>query len=132
MPRPVLTGSHVCPARARSDDVSSGVIDTFRIKVCAGTNWGVWWPCVSVFPRRGVRPRVRRHGARPRRTQVIAAKEAGSKPPIVMLDGSSFLFTRHKNVYFVAVTRSNANAGACACATVGGVPCAPRRRRTCS
>ena len=42
--------------------------------------------------------------------QVIAAKEAGSAAPVKNIEGNTFLYTRHKDMFFVAVTRSNANA----------------------
>ena len=42
-------------------------------------------------------------------TKVIAAKELGAGP-VKMLDGASFLWTRHgPSIYFVAVTRGNSN-----------------------
>jgi AP-2 complex subunit mu-1 len=44
------------------------------------------------------------------RLQVIAAKEAGSAAPVRSIEGNSFLYIRHKDMFFVAVTRSNANA----------------------
>lgn len=40
---------------------------------------------------------------------MIAAKEASTSPPVRLLDSSTFVFTRHLNIYFVAVTRSNVN-----------------------
>lgn len=43
------------------------------------------------------------------RMQVIATKEAGSQPPVRVIDGCSFLYTRRGNLFFVAVTRSNIN-----------------------
>lgn len=42
--------------------------------------------------------------------QVIAAKEAGSAAPVRSIEGNSFLYIRHKDMFFVAVTRGNANA----------------------
>ena len=42
--------------------------------------------------------------------QVIKAKESGTQPPVVNIDGSSFFYCRHKNIFLVAVTRLNANA----------------------
>lgn len=45
------------------------------------------------------------------RLQVIAAKETGTKPPILLIDGCSFLYTRHENMYLVAVSRANVNPG---------------------
>ena len=41
--------------------------------------------------------------------KVIASKETGTVPPVRIVDGASFLYARHKNLYFVAVTRSNVN-----------------------
>ncbi|CAN0480622.1 unnamed protein product, partial [Ectocarpus sp. 12 AP-2014] len=43
------------------------------------------------------------------RLQVIASKETGSSAPIMLLDGNTFLYTRHLNLYLVAVTRGNVN-----------------------
>ena len=43
------------------------------------------------------------------RLKVIAAKEAGQQPPVKLIDKSSFLYLRHSNVYFVAVTAGNVN-----------------------
>jgi len=42
---------------------------------------------------------------------VIAAKEAGSAAPVRSIEGSTFLYIRHKDMFFVAVSRTNANAG---------------------
>ena len=42
-------------------------------------------------------------------TKVIASKETGTAPPVKIVDGASFLYCRHDNLYFVAVTRSNVN-----------------------
>ena len=42
-------------------------------------------------------------------SKVVATKETGSLPPVKIIDGASFLYTRHSNLYFVAVTRSNVN-----------------------
>jgi len=41
--------------------------------------------------------------------QVIAAKETGSQAPVKRIENCSFLYTRHLNMYFVALTRSNVN-----------------------
>lgn len=43
------------------------------------------------------------------RAKVIASKEAGSIAPIKLIENSSFLYTRHSNLYFVAVARTNVN-----------------------
>lgn len=42
-------------------------------------------------------------------TQVIAAKETGSQAPVKRIENCSFIYTRHLNMYFVALTRSNVN-----------------------
>lgn len=47
--------------------------------------------------------------------QVIAAKEAGSAAPVKLIDGNTFMYIRHRDMYFVAVSRSNSNAGANVC-----------------
>ena len=41
---------------------------------------------------------------------MIAAKEAGSAAPVRNIEGNSFMYIRHKDMFFVAVSRSNANA----------------------
>ena len=46
------------------------------------------------------------------RVQVIAAKEAGAGAPVKIIEGSTFMYIRHKDMYFVVVSRGNANAGA--------------------
>jgi len=43
------------------------------------------------------------------RLQVIAAKETGTQAPVKRIENCSFLYTRHLNMYFVALTRSNVN-----------------------
>lgn len=45
------------------------------------------------------------------RKQVIAAKETGTKPPIQLIDGCTFLYTRHLNMYLAAVSSKNVNPG---------------------
>jgi len=63
-------------------------------------------------------------------SQVIAAKEAGSAAPVRNIEGNTFLYTRHKDMFFVAVTRTNANAGRSRRATHG--PCQfPSTPRAC-
>ena len=44
------------------------------------------------------------------RKEVIARKEAGGRAPILLVDGVSYLYTRHANLYLVAATKSNASA----------------------
>lgn len=46
------------------------------------------------------------------RMQVIAAKEAGSTAPVRNIEGNTFMYIRHKDMYFVAVSRTNPNAAA--------------------
>ncbi len=45
------------------------------------------------------------------RVQVIAAKEAGAGAPVKQIEGSTFMYIRHKDMFFVAVSRTNANTG---------------------
>eukprot|EP01038_Epipyxis_sp_PR26KG_P010784 gene10784-14480_t len=44
------------------------------------------------------------------RSKIIASKATGQTSPVVSLEGTSFLYIRHKNLYFVGATRSNPNA----------------------
>jgi len=43
------------------------------------------------------------------RQKIIASKEVGSKAPIIYMSKATFIYTRENNVFFVAVTKSNAN-----------------------
>jgi len=43
------------------------------------------------------------------RLKVIATKNTGTESPVKRIENCSFLYTRHLNMFFVAVTRSNAN-----------------------
>mmetsp|Transcript_15315 Transcript_15315/g.30509 ORF Transcript_15315/g.30509 Transcript_15315/m.30509 type:complete len:426 (-) Transcript_15315:451-1728(-) len=63
----------------------------------------------DIMISRQYRDDVSRAAADSFRLQVIAAKEAGSQPPVKIIDGCSFLYTRHRKLYFVALTRSNVN-----------------------
>ncbi|CAK4081334.1 unnamed protein product [Aphanomyces euteiches] len=63
----------------------------------------------EVVLNRLYRDDVSRRAADAFRLQVIAAKETGSLPPIKSIDGCSFLYTRHENLYLVAVSRANIN-----------------------
>lgn len=63
----------------------------------------------DVVLSRFYRDNASRRAADAFRMEVIAAKEAGTKPPIQSIDGSTFLYTRHLNMYMVAVTRANVN-----------------------
>lgn len=40
---------------------------------------------------------------------MIAAKETGTQAPVKRIENCSFLYTRHLNMYFVALTRANVN-----------------------
>lgn len=63
----------------------------------------------EVVLNRFYRDDVSRRHADAFRLQVIAAKETGSTPPLKSIDGCSFLYTRHENLYLVAVSRANIN-----------------------
>ena len=43
------------------------------------------------------------------RTNIIAAKATGTSPPVVIVDGTTFAYVRHRNMFLVAATRSNIN-----------------------
>lgn len=58
---------------------------------------------------RQYRDDVSRAAADSFRLQVIAAKETGTQAPVKRIENCSFLYTRHFNMYFVALTRSNVN-----------------------
>jgi hypothetical protein len=45
------------------------------------------------------------------RTNVIAKKDTGSKPPITYIDGTTFIYVRNSDHYIVAVTKKNASPG---------------------
>eukprot|EP00644_Phytophthora_capsici_P000525 jgi/Phyca11/540430/estExt2_Genewise1Plus.C_PHYCAscaffold_40965 len=64
----------------------------------------------DVVLNRFYRDDVSRRAADNFRLQVIAAKETGTLPPVKVIDGCSFLYTRHENLYLVAVSRANINA----------------------
>ncbi|KUF82315.1 hypothetical protein AM588_10000911 [Phytophthora nicotianae] len=64
----------------------------------------------EVVLNRFYRDDVSRRAADNFRLQVIAAKETGTLPPVKVIDGCSFLYTRHENLYLVAVSRANINA----------------------
>lgn len=42
--------------------------------------------------------------------QIIASKATGQNPPVVLVDGVSFLYIKHKDLYLVAATVGNPNA----------------------
>lgn len=44
------------------------------------------------------------------RAKVIATKSTGSNPPVMLLDGTSFIYVRHRNLFLVGATRLNPNA----------------------
>ena len=43
------------------------------------------------------------------RNKVVKGKVTGQAPPVTLLDGTTFLYIRHKTIYIVAATRSNPN-----------------------
>lgn len=43
------------------------------------------------------------------RQQIIASKEAGSKPPVITIANTTFLYTRHGDIFFVCITKKNIN-----------------------
>ena len=43
------------------------------------------------------------------RMEVIARKETGERPPVILIGKHSYLYIRHNNLFFVCVTRSNIN-----------------------
>ena len=43
------------------------------------------------------------------RVQVVARKEAANQAPVVLVDGTTYAYTRHGELYFVAATRHNSN-----------------------
>lgn len=63
----------------------------------------------DIMISRQYRDDVSRAAADSFRLQVIAAKETGAQPPVKRIENCSFLYTRHLNMYFVALTRSNVN-----------------------
>lgn len=63
----------------------------------------------DIMISRQYRDDVSRAAADSFRLQVIAAKETGSQAPVKRIENCSFLYTRHLNMYFVALTRSNVN-----------------------
>jgi len=44
------------------------------------------------------------------RNKIIGGKSAGSTPPVVLVEGTSFMYVRHRNLYLVGATRGNPNA----------------------
>lgn len=63
----------------------------------------------DVMISRQYRDDVSRAAADSFRLQVIAAKETGTQAPVKRIENCSFLYTRHLNMYFVALTRANVN-----------------------
>ena len=45
------------------------------------------------------------------RNATVAAKETASQPPVSMVDGASFMYTRHANMFFMATTRQVSSGG---------------------
>jgi len=44
------------------------------------------------------------------RNKIIAMKATGQNPPVIQLEGSSFMYIRHRNLFLVGATRSNPNS----------------------
>jgi AP-2 complex subunit mu-1 len=44
------------------------------------------------------------------RNKVIAQKETGQLPPVLILDSTTFMYVKHKNVFLIAATRGNPNS----------------------
>lgn len=63
----------------------------------------------DVMISRQYRDDVSRTAADSFRLSVVAAKETGTQAPVKRIENCSFLYTRHLNMYFVALTRSNVN-----------------------
>lgn len=87
-------------SRLYRDDVSVSAANAFRTQVRPGASEPGPAQC-------------RTFTLPPRPTlQVIASKETGNSAPVRTIEGNTFLFTRMKDLFLVAVTRSNVNAGA--------------------
>eukprot|EP01035_Chromulina_nebulosa_P021319 gene21319-27623_t len=43
------------------------------------------------------------------RNKIIASKSTGQNPPVVLIEGTSFMYIKHTNIFLVAATRSNPN-----------------------
>ena len=43
------------------------------------------------------------------RNKIIKGKVVGQSAPVIALDGTSFLYVKHKNLYLVSATRANVN-----------------------
>lgn len=54
---------------------------------------------------------VNKESAEAFRNNVIARKDTGSKPPIVYIDGVTFIYVRNVDHFLVAVTKKNASPG---------------------
>ena len=68
-------------------------------------------PNGDIILRKHYRDNVTERSMRAFLKTVISAKEAGNRPPLVQMDNCSFLYTRHEDIYFVAVTKANINPG---------------------
>jgi AP-2 complex subunit mu-1 len=44
------------------------------------------------------------------RTKVIGSKSTGTNPPVVLMEGTSFVYVRHRNLFLVGATKANSNA----------------------
>jgi AP-2 complex subunit mu-1 len=63
----------------------------------------------DVVVQRFYRDDVSRTATNNFKSRVIAAKEVGASPPVKMIDGSTFMYCRHEDIFFVAVTKGNCN-----------------------
>eukprot|EP00934_Nitzschia_sp_Nitz4_P007905 Nitzschia sp. Nitz4//scaffold102_size76354//34682//36251//NITZ4_005632-RA/size76354-snap-gene-0.137-mRNA-1//-1//CDS//3329532249//7895//frame0 len=63
----------------------------------------------DIMISRQYRDDVSRSAADAFRLQVIATKETGTEAPVKRIENCSFLYVRHLNMFFVALTRSNVN-----------------------
>lgn len=94
------TKGDIVISRQYRDDVSASTADTFRQKVRERLGPEPMGKSRSIQTDTRLPPLI---------PQIVAAKEASTSAPIRNLDSSTFIFTRHLNIYFVAVTRSNVN-----------------------
>lgn len=64
---------------------------------------------VFVFLDENCRSDIPRTSVDSFRAKVIATKSTGSTPPVIVVDGTSFVYVRHRNLFLVGATRSNPN-----------------------
>jgi AP-2 complex subunit mu-1 len=44
------------------------------------------------------------------RSKIVATKSTGSTSPVILVEGASFMYVRHRNLFLVGATRNNINA----------------------